>query len=113
MITFREELQKKDEQLIAAGKGGGALGMERISQLETQLASASKACSQLHENISELEKQNASLQEESHRLSAMKYVWKFHVTNFGTFSCHYLEFNTPRPIGYVYLQRFLYLLGVR
>ena len=61
--------------MIAAGKGGGALGMERICQLETQLASASTTCLQLHENISELEKQNTTLQEEIHRLSIVKYVY--------------------------------------
>ena len=77
-FNFREELQKKDEQLIAAGKGGGALGIERISQLETQLASASTTCLQLHENVSELEKQNTSLQEELHRLSVVKYVYILH-----------------------------------
>lgn len=59
---------------MAAGKGGGALGIERISQLETQLASISATCSQLHENVAELEKQNTSLQEEIHRLTAVKYV---------------------------------------
>lgn len=61
--------------MIAAGKGGGALGMERISQLETQLASASTTYLQLNENVSELEKQNASLQEEIHKLSIVKYVY--------------------------------------
>lgn len=79
IYNFREELQKKNEQLIAAGKGGGALGIERISQLETQLASISKTCSQLHEDVSELEKQNASLQGELHRLSAIKYVCSYYV----------------------------------
>ena len=78
--NFREELQKKDEQLIAAGKGGGALGIERISQLETQLASISTTCSQLHENVAELEKQNTSLQEEIHRLSAVKYACNMYHT---------------------------------
>jgi len=57
----REELQKKDEQLQAADKGGGALGLERISQLETHLASVSSTCSQLHKHVSELETQNSSL----------------------------------------------------
>lgn len=61
--------------MIAAGKGGGALGMERISQLETQLASASTTCLQLNENVSELEKQNTTLQEEIHKLSIVKYVY--------------------------------------
>ena len=79
MYNFREELQKKDEQLIAAGKGGGALGIERISQLETQLASISATCSQLHENVAELEKQNASLQEELQRLQTVKYVCVFFI----------------------------------
>jgi len=74
IYNSREELQKKDKQLVAAGKGGGALGLERISQLETQLASVSTTCSQLHENIAELEKQNMSLQEETSRLSTIKYV---------------------------------------
>ena len=59
---------------MAAGKGGGALGIERISQLETQLASISVTCSQLHENVAELEKQNTSLQEEINRLTVIKYV---------------------------------------
>jgi len=68
----REELQKKDEQLQAAGKGGGALGLERISQLETHLASVSSTCSQLHEHVSELEAQNSSLQNELHRSLAVK-----------------------------------------
>ena len=61
--------------MIAAGKGGGALGMERISQLETQLASASTTCLQLNENVSELEKQNTTLQEEIHKFSIVKYVY--------------------------------------
>ena len=61
--------------MIAAGKGGGALGMERISQLETQLASASTTCLQLNENVSELEKQNTTLQEEIYKLSIVKYVY--------------------------------------
>ena len=68
----REELQKKDEQLLAAGKGRGALGLERISQLETHLASVSSTCSQLHEHVSELETQNSSIQNELHRSLTVK-----------------------------------------
>ncbi|XP_065906639.1 centrosomal protein of 162 kDa-like isoform X1 [Dysidea avara] len=67
LANAKEELQKKDEQLLAAGKGRGALGLERISQLETHLASVSSTCSQLHEHVSELETQNSSIQNELHR----------------------------------------------
>jgi len=85
----REELLKK---VLAAGKGGEALGLERISQLETHLVNVSSTCSQQQEHISELKTQNSSLKNELHRSLAVEYVY---CTSYIQWNLFLMDYRTP------------------